>query len=91
MLIKKKSNLFQKGEKKSHSPEIIIVNILVSVFSDIFLCTNIHTYVHANTLLARPNISLCAYWPFELFTSKVFLHAICIFFWLGFNSSYGFI
>ena len=52
MLIFKKSKLFQKGEKKSLSPEIIIVNILMSIFSD--------TYVHTNTLPARPNISLYA-------------------------------
>lgn len=83
MLIFKKSKLFQKGEKKSHSPEIIIVNILMSIFSD--------TYVHTNTLQARLNISLYVYWPFELFISKVFVPAICIFFWLGFNFSYEFI
>lgn len=57
----KQPRLFGKREKRSHCPGKVIANILMPVFSDIFLCTDTRAHEHTNMCPRRLNVSLYAF------------------------------
>ena len=69
----KKTRLFQKGGKKSHSQYVIIVNILVPVFSRVFLCIYIQAHVHTNIYTSKAEHLFIYLMAIELLISEVFM------------------